>query len=32
VTSPSKDELQAVIAFLRKADFEIELTFGNFRS
>ena len=32
VTSPSKDELQEVIAYLRKADFELELTFGNFRS
>jgi uncharacterized protein YajQ (UPF0234 family) len=31
VTSPSKDELQAVIAFLRGQDFGIELTFGNYR-
>ena len=31
VTSPSKDELQAVIAFLRGADFAVELQFGNFR-
>ncbi len=32
VTSPSKDELQAVMAFLRTQDFELELKFGNFRS
>ncbi|HSE27789.1 MAG TPA: DUF520 family protein, partial [Gemmatimonadales bacterium] len=32
VTSPSKDELQAVIAFLRAEDFGVELQFGNFRS
>ena len=32
VTSPSRDELQAVIAFLRGEDFGIELKFGNFRS
>lgn len=31
VTSPSKDELQAVIAFLRGEDFGIELRFGNYR-
>jgi uncharacterized protein YajQ (UPF0234 family) len=31
VTSPSKDELQTVIAFLRGQDFEIELKFGNYR-
>ena len=31
VTAPSKDELQAVIAFLRGQDFEIELQFGNYR-
>jgi uncharacterized protein YajQ (UPF0234 family) len=31
VTSPSKDELQEVIAFLRGEDFGIELKFGNFR-
>lgn len=31
VTSPSKDELQEVIAFLRGADFAVELQFGNFR-
>jgi uncharacterized protein YajQ (UPF0234 family) len=32
VTSPSRDELQEVIAFLRTQDFGIELKFGNFRS
>lgn len=31
ITSPSKDELQTVIAFLRSQDFEIELKFGNYR-
>lgn len=31
VTAPSRDELQAVIAFLRGQDFEIELKFGNYR-
>jgi uncharacterized protein YajQ (UPF0234 family) len=31
VTSPSKDELQEVIAFLRGQDFGIELKFGNYR-
>ena len=31
VTSPSKDELQEVIAFLRGEDMGLELTFGNFR-
>jgi cyclic-di-GMP-binding protein len=31
VTSPSKDELQAVIAMLRGGDFGIELQFGNYR-
>ena len=31
VTSPSKDELQSVIAFLRGEDFGIELKFGNYR-
>ena len=31
VTSPSRDELQAVIAALRGQDFGIELTFGNYR-
>ncbi|HEV2290250.1 MAG TPA: YajQ family cyclic di-GMP-binding protein [Gemmatimonadales bacterium] len=32
VTSPSRDDLQAVIAYLRTQDFGIELKFGNFRS
>ena len=32
VTSPSIDELQAVIATLKKEDFGLELQFGNFRS
>lgn len=32
VTSPSRDELQAVIAFLRAGNFDVELQFGNFRS
>ncbi|NOT09045.1 MAG: YajQ family cyclic di-GMP-binding protein [Gemmatimonadales bacterium] len=31
VTSPSRDELQAVMAALRSQDFEIELKFGNYR-
>ncbi len=31
VTSPSKDDLQAVISFLRSQDFGIELKFGNYR-
>jgi len=31
VSSPSKDELQAVIALLRGQDFGIELKFGNYR-
>ncbi len=31
VTSPSRDELQAVMAFLRGQDFEVELKFGNYR-
>ena len=32
VQSPSIDELQAVIAHLKKEDFGVELQFGNFRS
>jgi cyclic-di-GMP-binding protein len=32
VTSPSRDELQAVIAALRAQDFGIELKFGNYRA
>ena len=31
VTSPSKDDLQAAIALLRKGDFGVELKFGNYR-
>jgi len=31
VTSPSRDELQAVMAALRAQDFGIELRFGNYR-
>lgn len=31
VTSPSRDELQAVMAFLRPKDYGVELMFGNFR-
>jgi uncharacterized protein YajQ (UPF0234 family) len=31
VTGPSKDDLQAAIAFLRGQDFGIELKFGNYR-
>ena len=31
VTSPSKDELQDVIVFLRSQDFGLELRFGNYR-
>ena len=31
VSSPSKDELQAVMAFLRTQDYGIELNFGNYR-
>ncbi|MES2123275.1 MAG: YajQ family cyclic di-GMP-binding protein [Gemmatimonadota bacterium] len=31
VTSPSRDELQAVMAFLRSGDYDVELQFGNYR-
>ncbi|HUP89779.1 MAG TPA: YajQ family cyclic di-GMP-binding protein [Longimicrobiales bacterium] len=31
VTSPSKDELQEVMAFLKGQDYGIELSFGNYR-
>lgn len=31
VTGPSKDDLQAVMSFLRTQDFGIELRFGNYR-
>jgi uncharacterized protein YajQ (UPF0234 family) len=32
VTSPSKDELQQVMALLREQDFGVALQFGNYRS
>jgi cyclic-di-GMP-binding protein len=31
VSSPSKDELQSVMAFLRTQDYGVELNFGNYR-
>ena len=31
VSSPSKDELQTAISVLRREDFDVELSFGNFR-
>jgi hypothetical protein len=31
VTSPSRDDLQDVIALLRGQDFGVELKFGNYR-
>jgi cyclic-di-GMP-binding protein len=31
VSSPSKDELQSVIQFLREQDYDLELKFGNYR-
>ena len=31
VQAPSRDELQAVITFLREQDFGLELKFGNYR-
>ncbi|HEX7023389.1 MAG TPA: YajQ family cyclic di-GMP-binding protein [Gemmatimonadales bacterium] len=31
VTSPSRDELQEVIAYLKSQDFGLELKFGNYR-
>lgn len=31
VTSPSRDELQGVMAYLRVQAFEVELKFGNYR-
>ncbi|MDH3270284.1 MAG: YajQ family cyclic di-GMP-binding protein [Gemmatimonadota bacterium] len=31
VTSPSRDELQEVIAFLKPKDYGVELMFGNYR-
>ena len=32
VSSPSRDELQTVMALLRKQDYGIELKFGNYRT
>lgn len=32
ITSPSRDELQAVMALLKQQDYGIELQFGNYRS
>jgi cyclic-di-GMP-binding protein len=32
VSSPSRDELQAVIALLKQEDFGMELQFGNYRT
>src|ERR1700759_3925134 len=31
VSSPSRDDLQNVMAFLREQDFGVELKFGNYR-
>ncbi|MDT8370053.1 MAG: DUF520 family protein, partial [Longimicrobiales bacterium] len=31
VSAPSRDDLQAVIAFLKSEDFGLELSFGNYR-
>jgi uncharacterized protein YajQ (UPF0234 family) len=31
ITSPSRDELQTVIALLKEQDFGVELQFGNYR-
>ena len=31
ISSPSKDELQEVMTFLRSQDFGVELKFGNYR-
>ncbi len=32
VSSPSRDELQKVMGFLKEEDFGVELNFGNYRS
>lgn len=32
ITSPSRDELQTVMALLKQQDYGIELSFGNYRS
>ena len=31
VTSPSRDELQAIIQYLKGNDYGVELMFGNYR-
>jgi uncharacterized protein YajQ (UPF0234 family) len=31
ISSPSRDELQSVMALLREQDFDVELQFGNYR-
>jgi uncharacterized protein YajQ (UPF0234 family) len=31
ISSPSRDELQGVIALLRQQDYDVELKFGNYR-
>jgi uncharacterized protein YajQ (UPF0234 family) len=31
VVSPSRDELQTVMTFLRGEDFNVQLSFGNYR-
>lgn len=31
VSAPSRDDLQAVIAFLKSGDYDVELQFGNYR-
>ena len=31
ISSPSRDELQGVIALLRQQDYDVELQFGNYR-
>lgn len=31
VSAPSRDDLQAVIAFLKTGDYDVELQFGNYR-
>jgi uncharacterized protein YajQ (UPF0234 family) len=32
ISSPSRDDLQHVIALLREQDYGVELNFGNYRS
>jgi uncharacterized protein YajQ (UPF0234 family) len=32
VSAPSRDELQSVIALLKQQNYDVELTFGNYRS